>query len=394
MNRRRRLTLALLIAFTLAGLLVVALQSSQARRSADFTINYSAALLIRQGQADAIYDRPRLGPLMLRLSNAAIDPRLPFDAPLALALPYVPLTFLPLELAFHVWQVITVVLLLLALVLMRRWLPLPRPALWVGFLALLAFPATWALLAEGQSSAMLLVGAALLIGALRRDLWWLGGAGSALLAMKPHYLPVYLILLLAGRRWRALAGAAGGSLLVALSPLLAGGLAGVASMIWSALESGQGVIRYNESLIGTLAPLLPGSSATYVGFAIWVLALIGLSGLALFRPLTEGCSDTRAMTLGVLMTSAGLLLAPHALAYDLVLLAVPAWISFELQRQRKAADPSPAWMMVGLALLVDLHASIVPLAPIAIVGVLGWTLWSARPQPNSQEQRTPLASAG
>ena len=394
MNRRQRLTLALLIAFTLAGLLVVALQSSQARRSADFTINYSAALLIRQGHADAIYDRQRLGPLMLRLSDDAIDPRLPFDAPLALALPYVPLTFLPLELAFHVWQVITVVLLLLALVLMGRWVPLPRRALWVGFLALLAFPATWALLAEGQSSAMLLVGAALLIGAWRRDLWWLSGAGSALLAMKPHYLPVYLILLLAGRRWSALAGAAGGSLLVALSPLLAGGLAGVASMIWSALESGQGVIRYNESLIGTLAPLLPGSFATYVGFAIWVLALIGLSCLALFRPLTEGCSGTRAMTMGVLMTSAGLLFAPHALAYDLVLLAVPAWISFGLQRQRKAADPSPAWMMVGLALLVDLHASIVPLAPIAIVGLLGWTLWSARPQPDSQDQRTPLASVG
>src|SRR5690348_10179045 len=109
--RWQRLTVALVAAFVIAGMLVVGHQSSLARRSADFTINYAAALLIREGHPEAIYRRDQLGPLMMRLSDNAIDPRLPFDAPLALALPWVPLTFLPLEPAFHVWQMVTLCLL-------------------------------------------------------------------------------------------------------------------------------------------------------------------------------------------------------------------------------------------------------------------------------------------
>lgn len=394
MSRRHRLSLALLVAFAAAGLLVVAMQSSQARRSADFTIDYSAALLIREGDAGAIYDRQRLGPLMLRLSGNAIDPRLPFDAPLALALPYIPLTFLPIELAFHLWQAISLGLLLLALLLLRRWLPLSAAASWVGLLAMLAFPATWALLSEGQSSAVLVLGAVLLMGAWRRDLWLLAGAGGALLAMKPHYLPVYLILLLAARRWKALGAAVGGGILVGLSPLFAGGIAGMASMVWSALESGQGVIRYNESLIGTVAPLLPGSSGTYVGFAIWALVLIALLSAALLRPLEHAPGTPRNITMAAVMTTAGLLFAPHALPYDLVLLVIPGWLTFVLNRDGRGRDPSLACMMVGIAVLLDLHLSRFALAPLAIAGVVGWVVWNQRRQQKSKAEQPPLALAG
>lgn len=393
MSRPQRLTLALLAAFALAGMLVVALQSSQARRSADFTIDYSAALLIREGHASAIYHRQELGPLMLRLSDDAIDPRLPFDAPLALALPYLPLTFLPLELAFHLWQAITVGLLLLPLVLLARWLPVSRHAILVGLLAVLAFPASWALLTEGQSSAMLLLGAALLIGAWRGNLWLLGSIGGGLLAMKPHYLPVYLILLLAARRWRALGGAVGGSLIVGMSPLLAGGIAGMTAMVWSALDAGQGVIRYNESLIGTLAPLLHGSWATYVGFAIWALVLIALTWAAVIRPTAKTTAVKTELTVAAAMTSAGLLVAPHALPYDLVLLAVPAWLTFARHREDSVSNPAGPWIVVGLALLLDLHASIVPLTPVAIAGVIAWIVGSQRAGRKS-EAKPPLAEAG
>ncbi|HZC79748.1 MAG TPA: hypothetical protein VE258_18480, partial [Ktedonobacterales bacterium] len=78
------MAVAVVAGFLIAGLLVVGHQSSLGRRSADFTINYSAALLIREGHPEAIYKPDQLGPLMLRLSDNAIDPRLPFDAPLAL----------------------------------------------------------------------------------------------------------------------------------------------------------------------------------------------------------------------------------------------------------------------------------------------------------------------
>ena len=301
--RWQRWTIAAVAAFLIAGVVVVGHQSSRARRSADFTINYSAALLIRQGHPDAIYQRDQLGPLMLRLSDETIDPRLPFDAPLALALPWVPLTFLSLELAFRVWQLVTVCLLV---------------------------------------SAMLLLG------------------------LKPQYLPAYLVLIAAQRQWRTLAAALLAAVTVGLSPLLAGGVNGLYAMVFSALEAGQGVARYNESLIGTISPFLPGRLPTLLGFSLWALALAALA-VATFRR-----DRTHAIALGVLATVVAVLFSPHALPYDTVLLAVPAWLSFVLHRMGAIPSPAPAWLAVAVALVLDLGSPLVSLAPVVLLGCLVW----------------------
>jgi hypothetical protein len=360
------LTVAVVAAFIIAGLLVVGHQSSLARRSADFTINYSAALLIREGHPQAIYQRDQLGPLMLRLSDNAIDPRLPFDAPLALALPWVPLTFLPLEPAFHVWQILTLCQLLLALLLLARWIPLGRRSLPLAIAALLAFPASWALFSEGQSSGLLLLGAVLLIGAWRRDRWWMAAAGALLLGLKPQYLPAYLILLCGQRHWRTLAAAVLGAAAAGLSPLLAGGVNGLSAMVWSALEAGQGVVRYNDSLIGTVAPLLPGRLPTLLGFSLWALTLIALAVVALRRP------PANAVAFAALATTVAILFSPHALPYDTVLLAVPAWLTFTLHRMKAIPSPAPLWMAIGLALVIDLGSPFVSLAPVVLLAGLVW----------------------
>jgi hypothetical protein len=364
--RWQRLTVALVAAFFIAGMVVVGHQSSLARRSADFTINYSAALLIREGRPAAIYQRDQLGPLMLQVSDHAIDPRLPFDAPLALALPWVPLTFLPLELAFHVWQILTLCLLVLALMLLARWLPLGRRSLPLAMAALLAFPATWALFSEGQSSGLLLLGAVLLIGSWRRDQWWMAAAGAMLLGLKPQYLPAYLILFAAQRHWRTLTAAVLGAVAVGLSPLLAGGVNGMSAMVWSALDAGQGVVRYNESLIGTVSPLLTGRLPTLLGFSLWALALVTLA-LAAFRR-----ERANAVGLAALASTVAILFSPHALPYDTVLLAVPAWLSFVLYRMRAIPTPAPGWLAVALALVVDLGSPLVMLAPLVLLGGLAW----------------------
>jgi hypothetical protein len=364
--RWQRLTVAVVAAFIIAGLLVVGHQSSLARRSADFTINYSAALLIREGHPQAIYQRDQLGPLMLRLSDNAIDPRLPFDAPLALALPWVPLTFLPLEPAFHVWQILTLCQLLLALLLLARWIPLGRRSLPLAIAALLAFPASWALFSEGQSSGLLLLGAVLLIGAWRRDRWWMAAAGALLLGLKPQYLPAYLILLCGQRHWRTLAAAVLGAAAAGLSPLLAGGVNGLSAMVWSALEAGQGVVRYNDSLIGTVAPLLPGRLPTLLGFSLWALTLIALAVVALRRP------PANAVAFAALATTVAILFSPHALPYDTVLLAVPAWLTFTLHRMKAIPSPAPLWMAIGLALVIDLGSPFVSLAPVVLLAGLVW----------------------
>lgn len=371
---------ALVIAFAVAGVVAVAHESSIARRGADFTIDYAAAQLIREGHPDAIYDPSRLGPLMLQLSDGAIDPRLPFDAPLVVALPYLPLTFFPLELAFHLWQAITLSLASLALLLLARWIPIGRRAPAIGILALLGSPAMWSLLSEGQSSALLLVGAALVLGAWRRGSVLPAAAGALLLAIKPQYVPVYLILIVSARYWRAAGAALLGCLVVGLSPLLAG-VHGLSAMIWSALDSGQGVILYNESLIATLAPLLPGRPATIASFVLWGLVLTGLIGIAIWRPQRAASHQEATITpMAIVATSAGLIFAPHALPYDMVLLAVPMWLAFALHRQGEIPTPAPAGFVVAATMVVDLGRPFVNLAPVVMLvclAIYGW-IWFRR----------------
>jgi glycosyl transferase family 87 len=368
--------MAVVVGFVVAGIAVVGRESSLARRSADFTITYSAALLIREGRPDAVYQPSRLGPLMLRLSDNAIDPRLPFDAPLAMAFPVVPLTFLSIEAAFHVWQLVTLVLLGLSLVLLARWFPLGHWAQAVALLALLGFPATWALLSEGQSTGLLLLGAVLLVGAWSRDSWRLAFFGGLLLALKPQYLPAYLILLGARRQWRTLGAALVGAVTVGLSPMLAGGPRGLLAMVWSALDAGQGVIRYNESLIATIAPLLPGPLPTIVGFGMWGVALAVLTPIAV----RHGSS----LALAALATALAIGLSPHALPYDTVLLVVPAWFGFVLYRSGTIPTPAPICLAFATALLVDLGRPLVSLAPVALLACLAWygrAWWLRRQRP-------------
>jgi len=327
--------IAILAGLMIAGLVVVGRESSLTRRSADFTIVYAAALLTRDGHPEAVYQPDQLGPLMLRLSDNAIDPRLPFDAPLALVLPFVPLSFLPLETAFHVWQ-----------------------------------------LASLQSSALLLLGAVLLLGAWSSGSAGLALAGAGLLALKPQYLPVYLILIAARRQWRALGAALLGSMVVGLSPMLAGGPRGLLAMVGSALAAGQGWLGSSETLVATLAPLLPSRVATVAGFTAWGIAL---GVLAVIAMRTGG-----SMPVAALATAMAVLFSPHALPYDTVLLALPAWLGFSLYRSGAIYNPALAYLAVALALLVDLGRPLVSLAPIALVAVLLWygrDFWLRRQRP-------------
>ena len=193
----------------------------------------------------------------------------------------------------------------------------------------------------------------------------MAAAGALLLGLKPQYLPAYLILLGAQRQWRTLAAALMGAVAAGLSPLLAGGVSGLLAMIWSALEAGQGVVRYNDSLIGTVSPLLPGRIPTLLGFGLWALALAALA-LAAFR------WRAHAIGLAALATTVAILFSPHALPYDTVLLAVPAWLSFVLHRVKAIPTPAPVWLAVAFAVVVDLGSPFVSLAPVVLLAGLIW----------------------
>jgi Glycosyltransferase family 87 len=376
---------ALVVALAAAGLIVVLTQPPASRLSSDFTIDYSAGLLVRQGHLAAPYRQAELGAMMRRVApGGAIDPRLPFSLPLAAALPYAGLSLLPIRVAFRVWQLIAVALLVLAIVVLQRAAPAFKP-MGLAMIGLLAAVPTWATLTEGQPTAWLFLGAAMVILALRSDSLALSAGAGFLLAVKPQYVPAYLIVLLAARRWRSLAAASAGAGLMVLSPL-AGGVDALTAMVHNALSANQAVaVRLNEAWIGLIGPALPATVATMVAIALYLGTLATLFVLAWRRP-------TSIVGFAGLAGALTVLASPHALPHDLLILAAPAWLAIVLFRERAIPNPLPGLVAIDLALLIDLRDSALPLGPIVMTLVVAWYGWEFR-QRAAQRRRPPIGRA-
>ena len=388
-----RAVLAVTVALAAAGLAVILTQSPAARLSSDFTINYSAGVLLRQGHLAAPYDQAKLGAIMREVApDGAIDPRLPFSLPLAAALPYAVLSLLPFEVAFRLCQLLSAALLLVAVLLLMRAAPtLPSPArgggkyLGLAVLGVLAAVPTWGAFTEGQPTAWLLLGAAMMVLALRSDSPALAAGAGMLLAVKPQYLPVYLTILFAARRWRSLGAAATGGAIVLLSPL-AGGAGGLSAMVHNALSANQAVaIRLNESWIGVIGAALPTRAATMVAIVLYLAVLLALCWLAWRRLLSLIAFATLAGALAVLAS-------PHSLPHDLLILAVPVWLAIVLYRQGALPNPMPALLAIDLAVLIDLRGTDIPLGPIVMTAVVAWYGWQFR-QRAAQQRRPPIGRA-
>jgi hypothetical protein len=380
--------LALTVALAAAGLMVILTQSPASRLSSDFTINYSAGVLVRQGHFAAPYDQAQLGAAMGRVApDGAIDPRLPFSLPLAAALPYAALSLLPFEVAFRLFQLLSAGLLLGAVLLLQRALPIGGGKFTLGLVmsGLLAAVPTWGAFTEGQPTTWLFLGAAMVILALRSDSLALAAGAGMLLAVKPQYLPAYLIVLFAARRWRSLLSAAAGGGLVLLSPL-AGGAGGLMAMVHNALSANQAVaIRLNESWVGVIGPALPARVATMVAIGLYLVVLAGLGLLAWRRPESMTGFAALAGTLAVLAS-------PHSLPHDLLILAVPGWLAIVLSRAGALPTPIPALLALDVALLVDLRGIDLPIGPIVMTAAVLWYGWQFR-QRAAQRRRPPIGQA-
>ena len=392
-----RALLAVTVALAAAGLIVILTQSPASRLSSDFTINYSAGMLVREGHLAAPYDQPALGAMMRRVvPEGAIDPRLPFSLPLAAALPYAALSLLPFEVAFRLFQLVSATLMLVAVLLLQRALPLEislsrvRGRVGVGvpalaMLGLLAGVPTWGAFTEGQPTAWLLLGAAMVTLALRSDSPALAAGAGMLLAVKPQYLPAYLIILFAARRWRSLFAAAAGGGLVLLSPLV-GGVDGVSSMVHNALSANQAVaVRLNEAWVGIFGTVLPSGATTVLAIGLYLAVLAALGWLAGRRPRS-------ILGFAVLAGALVVLASPHALPHDLLILAVPAWLAIVLYREGLLPNPIPALLALDVALLIDLRGIDVPLGPLVMTAAVLWYGWQFR-QRAEQRRRPPIGRA-
>lgn len=388
-GRLHRWLLGLLVALALAGFAAVLTQSSASRQAGDFTFYYGAALLVREGHPAAPYDQVALGAAISRVApQSAVDRRLPFNLPVAAIVPLVPLTLLPLDLAFRAWQGISLALLLLALLVFGRTYPLGRGSLSLAALSILASVPAWSVLTEAQLTAVVLLGSALLLAGLRTNAASLAFGGGLLLAVKPHFLPAYLVVLLAARHWRSILAATAGAAAMLLSPLAAGGPSAMEAMVGNALRTnGLVPVRLTEAWIGLLSSILPLATVTVVSLALYLGVLVLLSVVAMrSRP-------ALVVPFAALALSLGMLASPHVLPHDLLLLAAPAWLAFWLYRDGRLASPVPAMMLIELALLVDLRGVGTVLGPIAITIAVGWAFVNFRRRADRPRSLSAAAAA-
>jgi hypothetical protein len=407
-QRRAAESRLLIAAISLAALIAYAvlwLQVSPAReRGTDFSASYVAALLVREGHGGQIYDQSTEAARHAAILLPGYRVNLPFITPPTTALLAIPLTLLDPGTAYRLFSLLQVLLLVAAIGVAARAGPWPagsRGPRLVAAGAGLAGTATLPLLLLGQWDGVCALGLALAYSAWRRDrpftagLWLALGFGIA----KPH-LAIGLLAFAIGRRdRRALLGiVTGAAALIAISVATVGPAATLGFLGASSFALGHTPAASTLGLLGLAASWL-GSGSVAGGIAI-AGGVLGVAACGLLGWRSRGHPDRLEATLAG-ATALSLLVAPHLLAHDLVVLA-PAFV-WVAARAARLDQPRPwpgragtyvvvGWLLLVLLVALDTGAGapappgrLVPWGLIAAAAALA--VWQARGEKQERASR-------
>jgi hypothetical protein len=289
---------------------------------ADFMSFYAASKLALAGHAAQAWD-----PYAHQAAEDAIFGRQSvywaFFYPPAYLLICVPLALLPYGASVFIWLASTTTAMVM---LARQWLKQQAHAYTTGLIPLLAFPALWINIGNGQNAALttaLFIGGCLWLD--RRPI--LAGLILGLLIIKPQLGLALPFILMASGRWKTFIAAG-----VSAAALSAAGwlLVGTEGYIAFAHNSGLARDTLEQGLVSPammqslFAALVLWKSPLWLAYA--AQALLALSVIA------SACLIVRRhrpdhFALGALLVSATLLMSPFMLDYDLCLSAIPlGWL--------------------------------------------------------------------
>ena len=266
---------------------------------------------------------------------------LPFLAPAWVAFLVVPFDLLGTNLGGRVWILAGLASLAIGLCLAVR----PRPP--TAALAAFASVPTALLLLNAQLDGFVALG----IGAALA-LWtqpFLAGLCLGLTLLKPQLVLPLAAALLLTRQWRVLAGWA---------------LAGFLLLAASLVQNPRWVLEWLPALGGTVQPGAREIDLAHLGTVLprayqgWAVVILALAALALVLWLARRRRDDFRAAAAVVIAG-GVLVAPHALPTDLVLVAVALVIWGEAQWQD--------WLLLSLGSAI---AAVVPAPWPTAVGVL------------------------
>ncbi|NJN66480.1 MAG: DUF2029 domain-containing protein [Chloroflexaceae bacterium] len=338
---RLALTLNMSLGLGYVGLWVMLALQGQFWR-ADFSSYYAGWSIVRDGQGNRLYDLD----LQAHYQRQILEEGgfqggvLPYLNPPYVALPFVPLTWLPRPVAFLVWTGGQVALLAWLLRLLhtfaRSW---SRDERWLMLSSVVAFPPLFVTGLLGTFSLLILVCVVQWYLALKNHREVRAGLWFTLGTVKPQLLLMPGVMLLGARRWRTLGAALlAGSVLVVISGILVGwqswpGFVHLIRMV-NDIYGDIGIVptvMYN--LKGTLALMLGNERGALINqISTGVLALVSVAILVLWRGPWQ--PDPPRFDLYLALTLlAGLLFLPHLNPHDGLLLVAPAVLFYHYLRQ-------------------------------------------------------------
>lgn len=236
-ERSRRFFLAYCVAMILAYAMLVpaiARPGFPMWGPGDFTIFYTAAHILRGGNAHRLYELD----LQTEVQQAFLLPHgwtfedglLPYNYPPFFAIVFVPLSFLPLTLAFHVWNMFNIALVLVSvkLLLHHQQKRYKRDFIAASLVVFAFFPVLEGLL-KGQSSFLVLFALMLTYLALKSNRDHLAGVTLALGLVKPQLVIVIAAMMLYRRCWRTVFAFSITSVMLLLTSWMTVGIDGLVS---------------------------------------------------------------------------------------------------------------------------------------------------------------------
>ena len=273
-----------------------------------------------------------------------------------------PLALLPYAVALLAWLGGTTAT---AIALLRRW------AKGVPWVVLLAFPALWLNLGNGQNAALfttVMAGGCLLLP--RRPI--LAGLVFGLLVMKPQLAIALPVLLVVSGRWKAFAAMGFSAATLSALAWLAVGTSGYlafwhnGALATATLDRGLVSLDKMQSAFAALRLLGAPSSVALTIQILVALAVLGSAAWITWRHKPE------AGALCALTVTVTLPLSPFLLDYDLMLLAVPlGWLAINGLRdgfrpwEKTAILAVFVWPLFARAVAANLH---LPLTPLLLLG--------------------------
>jgi hypothetical protein len=349
------MTVALLFLFISVTALVTILGDPY---QMDFVSYWAGARLVVDGNPAGAYDVALHR--AVELDAIPLRGALPFAYPPCFLLPLAPFGLLSYPVAAFDWVLLTFAAYCAAI---RRWAP-AMP--WLA----LSFPPLLVNVITGQAGFLV---AALFIGgmALLPERPLAAGLLLGLLIVKPQLGLVLPFALVAGREWRAIAGAAASSIgLVVLSIAVFGwapyqAWLGNAGFIASIASEGLAGWHRMAGVYGALRLAGLASNAAWIVHVAIALAAAGAACLIWYRRAEFGA---RAGALA----AATALASPYLFVYDILILVVPfLWL---IGRGRHWLLLGLVWAILFLALVQVAGWSggpnLIPLAPIALLGLI------------------------